>query len=78
MVTGGDNASTCGLNTEGLKRHNFSTETIENLRRAYKIIFRRGLTVQQAQVELHEMLPACPEVRLFIDALKKSTRGIVR
>lgn len=77
-LVAGHNASVCGLNTEGLKRQGFSAEAIEGLRTAYKIVFRKGLTVQQALVDLHEMLPACPEVRLMIDGLKESTRGIVR
>lgn len=67
-----------GINTEGLKRRGFSSDTIESLRRAYKIIFRRGLTVQQAITELEECMPECPEIGLFISALKKSERGFVR
>lgn len=77
MIAGYD-ASACGLNTEGLKRRNFSPTTIENLRKAYKIIYRKGLTVQQALVELYELLPECPEIKLFIQALENSQRGIVR
>ena len=78
VMIAGHTASACGLNTVGLKRRGFSPETVENLRRAYKSIFRRGLTVQQSIVELMEMIPECPEVRSFIDALKNSERGIVR
>lgn len=77
-LVAGHNASVCGLNLEGLKRKGMSVETIENLRRAYKIVFRQGLTVHQALVDLHEMLPRCPEVKLMIDGLKESKRGIVR
>jgi len=78
LMISGYSATTCGLNTEGLKRRGFSTEDIENLRRAYKIIFRKGLTVQQAKVELHELLPQCDAIRPLLDALNNSTRGIVR
>ena len=74
----GHEATVCGLNSEGLKRRGFSAETINHLKRAYKIIYRSGLTVPQAQEQLKELLPECPEVQLFIDALNQSSRGIVR
>lgn len=78
VVAGGHAPTTCGINSKGIKRRGFTSEDIENLRRAYKVIFRRGLTVQQALVELHEMLPNCAAIGDFISALEKSTRGIVR
>lgn len=71
-------AATCGLNAVGLRRRGFSAETVEILRRAYKIVFRRGLTVEQSLLELEELLPECPEVKPLIDTLKNSQRGIVR
>lgn len=77
MIAGAD-TSACGINTVGLRRGGFSSEAIDNLRRAYKIIFRKGLTVQQAVVELTAMKSECPEVVLLIEALNASTRGIVR
>lgn len=78
VLVSGHEATVCGLNTEGLKRRGFSPETINHLKRAYKIIFRSGLTVLQAQEQLQEMVPECAEVQLFIDALKQSARGIAR
>ena len=77
-LVAGHNASVCGLNTEGLKRRGLKINEIEQLRTAYKIVFRKGLTVQQALAELHEILPDCPEVKLMIQGLKNSSRGIVR
>jgi UDP-N-acetylglucosamine acyltransferase len=74
----GQTVSACGLNTVGLKRNGFSSDDIDSLRRAYKIIFRRGLTVQQALVELFEILPDSPKIKFMIDGLIGSTRGIVR
>jgi UDP-N-acetylglucosamine acyltransferase len=71
-------ASTCGINTVGLRRRGFSSTTIDQLRRAYKVIFRRGLTVQQALAELEVMQQDCPEIIPMIDIMNQSTRGIVR
>lgn len=71
-------ASVFGLNTVGLKRNGFSDETLEYLKRAYKIIFRQNLTVIQAIEELQTMVTECPEIQLMIAALEKSERGITR
>lgn len=78
VLVSGHEATVCGLNSEGLKRRGFSPETINHLKRAYKIIYRSGLTVPQALEQLKELLAECPEVQLFIDALNQSSRGIVR
>ncbi len=78
MLTGGADVSVCGLNVEGLKRRGFSHEAINHLRQAYKIIYRQGLLVADAIVQLEEMVAEAPEVKLLSDFLRRATRGIVR
>lgn len=78
VIVTGNNVSVCGLNTVGLKRRGFTPETIRTLRNAYSIIYRRGLTVNQAVLELQSMLAGCPEVQLLISGLQNSARGIIR
>lgn len=78
VMIAGHNATTCGINTVGLRRRGYSSAAIDCLRRAYKIIFRKGLTVQQAVAELEPLVQDCVEVLPMIDALNQSTRGIVR
>ncbi|MFC3909715.1 acyl-ACP--UDP-N-acetylglucosamine O-acyltransferase [Legionella dresdenensis] len=78
VMIAGHTTSACGINTVGLRRRGFSSSAIDGLRRAYKIIFRKGLTVQQSVAELELMQNDCPEVIPMIDALNQSTRGIVR
>lgn len=67
-----------GLNTVGMKRRGFDEQTMLELRRAYKTIYRKGLTVQNALEELKESAKKCGEIQLFIDFLQQSERGIVR
>jgi UDP-N-acetylglucosamine acyltransferase len=67
-----------GLNTVGMKRRGFSAETMLNLRRAYKVIYRKGLTVKDAIEQLTKMLVDCPEVQVLIEFIQSSERGIVR
>ena len=78
ITASGHPATTHGLNSEGLKRHGFSRETLRCLRQAYKIIYRQNLTLKQAIEQLHLLVKECPEVQHFIDFLSKSSRGIVR
>lgn len=77
VVMSGHPAKTHGVNYEGLKRRGFSKEAIQAIRKAYKIVFREGLSMQDAlsQLEAGEIIP---EVQVFIDSLKNSTRGITR
>lgn len=67
-----------GLNIVGMKRRGFAVETMMNLRRAYKIIYRKGLTVKQALEQLRAMIAECPEVEMFVEFLQMSQAGIVR
>ncbi|HSW92883.1 MAG TPA: acyl-ACP--UDP-N-acetylglucosamine O-acyltransferase [Gammaproteobacteria bacterium] len=67
-----------GLNVVGMQRRGFSAETMLCFRRAYKVIYRQGLTIKQALEQLHEMLSTCPDVQMFIDFINVSQRGLVR
>ena len=78
IVVGGANATTCGINVEGLKRRGFSSEDITLLKRAYKTIYREGLKVFQAIEQLESMEKESAHVKLFTDFLRQSERGIIR
>lgn len=78
LMASGQPAKPFGLNSEGLKRRGFSKETILNIKRAYKAVYRKGLTVEQAAIELDELAKDTPEVSNFSDFIKASSRGIVR
>lgn len=78
VMVSGHMARPYGLNTEGLKRRGFDAATLTALRRAYKVIYKSGLTVEQAREQLVAMTGDCAEVGLFVDFLGRSTRGIVR
>jgi UDP-N-acetylglucosamine acyltransferase len=74
----GYSAEPFGLNTVGMKRAGFSDEAMLVLRRAYKIIYRKSLTVKQAIEEMSEMVAECPQVQMLIDFIQASECGIVR
>ncbi|MEQ8802027.1 acyl-ACP--UDP-N-acetylglucosamine O-acyltransferase [Haliea sp.] len=66
------------INIEGLRRRGFSSEAIGQLRRAFKIVYRQGLTLELAIQRLETMLSDTPEVQVMIDSIRASERGIVR
>lgn len=78
VMASGQSASAHGLNLEGLKRRGFSREAIQALRRAYRVIYREGNTLQQAIEILERDLAESPEVRLLVATLRRAERGIVR
>ena len=74
----GNPAEARSMNFEGMRRRGFSEDAIHALRRAYKVVYRQGLTVDQALVELAEAAAQFPEVAVFRDSIQSSTRGITR
>lgn len=65
-----------GLNSEGLKRRGYSAETISELKRAYKTVYRKSLKIDQAIAELSASEDT--SVKQLVDFLKKAERGILR
>jgi len=78
ITASGDTAKPYGINAEGLKRRGFTTNAIAELKRAYKTLYRSGLTLEQAKTALARQVEACPEVQVMLDFLASSTRGIIR
>lgn len=71
-----------GINVEGLKRRGFTSESISALRDAYKIIYRRGLSLSDACSEIRARQASEPEVAMalqpLLDFIESSKRGIIR
>lgn len=78
LMVSGNTASPAGLNREGLKRRGFSSDDINTLRNAYKIVYRQANTLAQAIEQLEELTTSSDKVAPFIEFLKTSSRGIIR
>ncbi len=78
VMVGGNPASAHGMNFEGMRRRGFSPELIAALRRAYKVVYRQSLTLQDALKALEESAQQFPEIALYRDSIVASTRGITR
>lgn len=78
VLVSGHMAKPVGINTEGLKRRGFTDKQISNVRRAYKLIYRSGLKLDEAEQKLAELEQESDEITLFIEFLKTQQGGIIR
>ncbi len=78
VIASGDRATLHGLNQVGLKRQGFTQETISKLKQTYRIIFRIGLTLNEAIERVAAEVEQIPEVEAFLAFIKSTERGITR
>lgn len=69
----GYNAEAYGLNVAGLKRHGMSKETISKLNRAYKILFKSKLRLEERLKKIEEEVD-CEESRHLVSFIRKPSR----
>ena len=78
VTVSGRPAEPRGVNSEGLKRRGFTPEMLRNIREAYRTLYRAGLTLEEALVELEARATSARELRPLIDSVRAGTRGLVR
>ena len=82
VILNGNPAAAHGVNVEGLKRRGFSREHINGIRQAYKLIYKSGLTLEQARQALLDLAAqnteAAASLGMMHQFLGNITRGIVR
>jgi UDP-N-acetylglucosamine acyltransferase len=74
----GNDCKPRGINAEGLKRRGFDSDTILQIKRGYKILYRNGNRATVAVEKLLELAGDTQEVRFLADFVTQSSRGIVR
>ena len=78
IIAAGYNAKPNGINSEGLKRRDFSSDDVALIKKGYKVIYRDGNTINEAINILQGMAENSLVINPYIDFIEKSTRGIVR
>ena len=78
IMTVGQPAAAHSINSEGLKRRGFTPEQIRNLRNAFRLLYRSGLKLADAERELKALAIEQPELAALVEFLPQSTRSIVR
>jgi UDP-N-acetylglucosamine acyltransferase len=54
LILSGNPAAAHGLNIEGLKRRGFTRDQINGIRQAYKLLYKSGLTLEQAKAAMQQ------------------------
>ncbi len=78
IIAGREPVCYSGVNLIGLKRHNFSTEKINEIQEIYRIIYQSGHNFSDAIAIIEKDFQRTPEMELIVDFVKTSPRGIVR
>lgn len=76
--TTGNRAEPKGINAEGLRRRGFTSSQIDNIKHAYKILYRNGLSYAEAKSTIEEMANDHEELKVFVEFFQHSQRGIIR
>lgn len=78
VIVDGNPARVCGVNVVGLRRNEVSPEVRNEIRKAYKILYRSNLNVSQALEQINEELVSCGEIDHFIRFIRSAERGIIK
>lgn len=78
VTASGMPAQPFGINSEGLRRRGFAAEQIANIKRAYKLLYRNGLRLEEAREQIAELAATQPEIVVLSEFLENSERGIIR
>ena len=78
MMAAGNHASLHGINVRGLARRGISRETILQIKRAYRLLFRSGRRLEDAMDEVLQRGLTAPEVAYLLDFIRNTHRGITR
>lgn len=78
VMIGGSPTKPHGINSVGLERQGFSAESIRHIRKAYKIVYKSGLKLDEAMQSLMEVAAEAPEVLRMVEFLQQSGRSIIR
>lgn len=78
VLTVGNRARTYGINVVGLERKAFTPDTIQALKRAYRLLFRAHLSLEEALARVRADHASVPEVAILADFVARSARGVIR
>ena len=78
FTVAGNRARAVGINKEGLKRRDFSAETIRALQDAFKLLIKSSCSHKVALGKVEEIAQRDENVRMMMDFLDASERGWIR
>jgi UDP-N-acetylglucosamine acyltransferase len=78
VMASGNTAVPHGINSEGLRRRGFSAPAIAAIKRAYKTLYKSGLSFEEARAAIDGEAGQLPELKALLDFLSVPGRGIIR
>ena len=78
VTVAGHPAKPSGVNAEGLRRRGFNNDTVQAIKRGYKLLYKSQMKLEEAVLAIRELEEGCPEVGLMAEFAAASNRGIVR
>lgn len=78
MLTAGRTAKLYGINRKGLSRMGFPQDTIDGLKKAYRIIWRGSKSLDKALEQVKKEVKPSPELEMLLDFFDGSKRGILK
>ena len=67
-----------GINSEGLRRRNFTADEIRAVKEAYRLVYRQGLGLEEALAEIEQRAVDVPVLGRFVESVRAGTRGLAR
>jgi len=78
VMASGNTAVPHGINSEGLRRRGFSADAIHAIKRAYKTLYKSGLSFEEARLSISSEADAQKELAALADFLAVTGRGVIR
>lgn len=78
VTAAGNRAAPAGINSEGLRRRGFTAEQISEIKRAYRVLYRQNMSLEEAVAEITARAADRPELQVFVDFFPQATRGLIR
>jgi UDP-N-acetylglucosamine acyltransferase len=71
-------AKVFGANATGLERSGFSSQTIDALHKAFRLLTRAGLNTSQAVARIKEEIPESSEIEELLAFIESAERGVIK
>jgi UDP-N-acetylglucosamine acyltransferase len=78
VTAAGNTAKPHGINSEGLRRRGYSQDAIAAIKRAYRALYKSGLSLAEAQTTISQQASAHPELSPLIEFIALASRGLIR
>lgn len=78
VIVSGSPAAVRSVNTVGLERRGFDEATVRQIREAFKILYKRGLSLQEAQEQIAALAANSPALDVMLKSITGSLKGVHR